>query len=264
MKKLILAIMSISLFVSGSLTINANTDDNYTSSSDLNLQLDYLGTNPIIAGKWEANQGNTGLDGRGWYRDNDKLILDYHQGHQNLYDIMPAGRYEFSTHAGARYSHISLFGILIDINAEILTFDISYPQQDAVLLDWVYQPSQIPYTNSGSVGIYGIDDQGSQIVLYDNNMAGSSSVEDAYARGETYGYNNGYAEGDTTGYLRGYNAGFNQGSTQAQGLDQLTTNMSNGLGDILSLEIGGISLGALALIPISISMFLWFMKISRR
>lgn len=275
MKKLILACMSIAFAVSGSLTINANTDDNYYSSNDLNLQLDYHGyesggvfyssfniNNTLAVSRmttWETVQGNNNDVSRGWYRDGSEILrLDYHQQYgQSMSNLMPIGRYEFSTHAGARYSKISVFGILMDIDAEILTFDVSYPAPNTVRIEWQFQPSQEPYTYSSAVSMSGIDDQGAQIILYDNNVAGNESLDSAYKRGNDAGYYDGYADGDTAGYLRGHTAGMQQNA----GIDNLTSNFTTGLTDILSLEIGGLSLGALALIPISIAVFSWFLKL---
>ena len=83
-----------------------------------------------------------------------------------------------------------------------------------------------------------------------------------------YIYQQGYNDGETAGYADGYDVGevdgYNDGLNANLDLDVIGTNFATGFSDILALEIGGISLGALALIPISISMFLWFMKISRK
>jgi len=79
----------------------------------------------------------------------------------------------------------------------------------------------------------------------------------AFSAGELSGYQGGYDQGYTTGY---YDGTLNTN----EGLALLPSAFVGGLNTILSLNFGGVTLGALILIPISIGLFLWFIKFSRK
>jgi hypothetical protein len=77
----------------------------------------------------------------------------------------------------------------------------------------------------------------------------------------------GYHYGDVVNYHSNiysyyYNKGLFIGSEQD--FTTLPTTFVSGLNDLLSINLGGVTLGALVLIPITIGIFSWFIKISRK
>ena len=82
-------------------------------------------------------------------------------------------------------------------------------------------------------------------------------------------YNNAFDAGELSGYESGYDQGYSTGyyygtlNTQ-EGLASLPIAFVGGLNAILGINFGGVTLGALIMIPISIGLFLWFIKFSRK
>ena len=83
-----------------------------------------------------------------------------------------------------------------------------------------------------------------------------------------YIYQQGYNEGETNAYDDayddGYAAGYTVGLNDNVDFNVVGNNMASGMANILGIEIGGISLGALVLIPLSFSLFMWFIKVVRK
>ena len=95
----------------------------------------------------------------------------------------------------------------------------------------------------------------------------SEGVAISYATLE-YIYQQGYNEGEANAYDDayddGYAAGYTVGLNDNVDFNVVGNNMASGMANILGIEIGGISLGALVLIPLSFSLFMWFIKVVRK
>lgn len=98
----------------------------------------------------------------------------------------------------------------------------------------------------------GVDDY-EFIDLYDfsivRNFITYPTFEEHYLRG----YNSGYDEGDRIGYDRGYN----EGTADTETAQYWFTGLFEGFQGFLNIEIMGISLGTIILIPFAIT-FVWF------
>ena len=88
----------------------------------------------------------------------------------------------------------------------------------------------------------------------------SSTIESIYNQGFNDGEQFAYDDAYDDGYIAGYNVGLNDDVD----FNVIGNNVASGMGDILGLEIGGITLGALVLIPLSFSLFMWFLKVVRK
>lgn len=88
----------------------------------------------------------------------------------------------------------------------------------------------------------------------------SSTIESIYNQGFNDGEQFAYDDAYDDGYTAGYNVGLNDNVD----FNVIGNNVASGMGDILGLEIGGITLGALVLIPLSFSLFMWFLKVVRK
>lgn len=95
----------------------------------------------------------------------------------------------------------------------------------------------------------------------------SEGVAISYATLE-YIYQQGYNEGEANAYDDayddGYAAGYTVGLNDNVDFNVIGNNIASGMGDILGISIGGISIGALVLIPLSFSLFMWFIKVVRK
>lgn len=78
------------------------------------------------------------------------------------------------------------------------------------------------------------------------------------------GYNDGEFDAYDGAYDDGYDDGYAVGLNDNLDLNAIGNNMASGMADILNMSIGGITLGALVLIPLSFSLFMWFMKVVRK
>lgn len=74
-----------------------------------------------------------------------------------------------------------------------------------------------------------------------------------YNRGHTIGYGEGVDEGDSAGYDRGYN----EGTADTETAKYWFTGLFEGFQGFLNIEIMGISIGTIILIPFAIT-FVWF------
>jgi hypothetical protein len=121
--------------------------------------------------------------------------------------------------------------------------DVIYYVQDAIIV--------LPIANYNAASDYwaGYDD-GEQAGYYEGLYAGKDS-----------GYDDGYEYGFEEGLIEGYNNGYNDALGADLDVKPLFDNLISFIGTIFSLEIfPGMTIGALAIIPISFAIFKWFMK----
>jgi len=109
--------------------------------------------------------------------------------------------------------------------------------------------SILPSTNTYAISV------SEGVAININNVL--DLYNNAFSAGELAGYDSGYDQGYSTGYIDGTL------NTDA-GLASLPIAFVGGLNAILGINFGGVTLGALIMIPISIGIFLWFIKFSRK
>jgi hypothetical protein len=171
------------------------------------------------------------------------------------------GDYEDSVYGGAKIHYYNSVGgsVLSSVAIDLNTYhdlDISYNyyrvqlvyrlnsniSDDRIEIEYTYLPYNDYTTISEGVAI------------------SATTIESIYNQGFNDGEQFAYDDAYDDGYTAGYNVGLNDDVD----FNVIGNNVASGMGDILGLEIGGISLGALVLIPLSFSLFMWFLKVVRK
>jgi hypothetical protein len=251
MKKLIIFSMMVLSFIVSSITIFASDliipeadvnirTMNYSYSTNIQDEILYLST--ILP---------TVFNGK------DQVVFaQYTQGNLGNYiDSVFGGakvRYRNSTGGSILKSEKLTLGTYHTLDTSYAYFEVQlvFALVESLSQERAYiEGSILPSTNTYAISV------SEGIAININNVL--DLYNNAFSAGELSGYQGGYDQGYTTGY---YDGTLN---TQ-EGLAVLPIAFVGGLNSILSLNFGGVTLGALIMIPISIGLFLWFIKISRK
>ena len=105
-----------------------------------------------------------------------------------------------------------------------------------------------------------------ELYLAEQEAYRQNGVIEGYEDGKVaYGYllNGEYVSATYWGQSE-YARGIQYGLTQNMDYTVIGNNIASGMAGILGISIGGITLGALVLIPLSFSLFMWFIKVVRK